>query len=61
MISYLLYNYILQFIDNALFWQVHYQILSIVFLKELIELNDENNDNYKYEHGDKKCEACLKS
>ena len=61
MISYLLYNYILQFIDNALFSQVHYQILSIIFLKEFIELNDENNNNDKYEHGDKKCEACLKS
>ena len=61
MISYLLYNYILQFIDNALFSQVHYQILSIIFLKEFIELNDENNNNDKYEHGDKKYEACLKS
>ena len=32
--------------------QVHYQILSIIFLKESRELKGES------EHGDKKCEAC---
>ena len=33
-------------------WQAHYQILSIIFLKEFIELN------VKYKHDDKKCETC---
>ena len=32
-------------------WQAHYQILSIIFLKEFIELNVN-------EHNDKKCEMC---
>ena len=32
-------SYILQFINNARFMEVHYQILSIIFLKEFIELN----------------------
>ena len=31
-------------------WQVHYQILSVIFLKELSELN--------VRHDDKKCEIC---
>ena len=33
------------------YWQAHYQILSIIFLKEFIELNVN-------EHNDKKCEIC---
>ena len=33
-------------------WQAHYQVLSIIFLKEFIELN------VKYKHDDKKCETC---
>ena len=32
-------SYILQFIDSANLWQAHYQILSIIFLKEFIKLN----------------------
>ena len=32
-------SYILQFIDSARFMQAHYQILSIIFLTEFIELN----------------------
>ena len=32
-------SYILQFIDSQNLWQAHYQILSIIFLKEYIELN----------------------
>ena len=33
-------------------WQIHYQILSKIFLKEFIELN------VKYRHDNKKCETC---
>ena len=31
-------SYILQFIDSASLWQAHYQILSTIYLKELIKL-----------------------
>ena len=31
--------HILQFTDSASLWQVHYQILSIIFLREFIKLN----------------------
>ena len=33
-------------------WQAHYQILSIIFVKEFIKLNE------KYAHDDRKCETC---
>ena len=33
-------------------WQAHYQILLIIFLKEVIKLNKKN------EHINKKCEMC---
>ena len=32
-------------------WEAHYQILSIIFLEEFIELN-------KYGDDDKRCETC---
>ena len=35
-------------------WQAHYQILSIIFLKEFIELNVA-----KYKPDNKKCETCV--
>ena len=33
-------------------WQAHYQILSIIFVKKFIKLNE------KYAHDDRKCETC---
>ena len=47
---YLTYNSLLIVQDLC---QAHYQTLSIIFLKELIELN-----KYKYGGDDKKCKAC---
>ena len=32
-------SYVLPFIDSARLLQIHYQILSIIFLKEFIEIN----------------------
>ena len=34
-------------------WQAHYQILSIISLKEFLKLNIN-----EYRHGEKKCETC---
>ena len=44
--------YILQFTDSARFMAAHYQIMSIIFQKEFIELNV-NSDTVI-----KKCETC---
>ena len=32
-------SYILQFIDSPKLWQAHYEILLIIYLKDFIELN----------------------